>query len=468
MRLSSANLARLSADTDRFGYDRSAQEIGIVHFGIGAFHRAHQAWYTDLAMDAGDRDWAITGISLRSPDVARQLNPQNGLYSVTEQSAAGGRTRIVGSVHDVIVASERADAAVSAVAAPQTRIVSFTVTEKGYCRAADGTLDPFLAHDGSIFSFLERGMRRRRDSGLPGLTLLSCDNLADNGHQLERLMREHLDRAAPDLVSWFEAECTCPSTMVDRIVPATTAADRKKVATALGSLEDQGAVVTEPFSQWVIEDKFAGARPRWEVVGAQLVNEVAPYETAKLRMLNGAHSAIAYLGLERGHSYVHEAVADPVILPLVSQLMLSEALPTIKAAPDQNLGKYAADLLARFENPALRHRLIQIAMDGSQKIPQRWLETLAERQRAGQPCPAILAAIAAWMRHVRGDNVALWGAVDDPRADQLADIWHAEGQAGVATAMFGPNGLFASTWAARPDDLAALDRLIGAKVGSRN
>lgn len=458
-RLSSATLPGVPAGVVRPGYDRTAQAAGIVHFGIGAFHRAHQAWYTDLAMAAGDADWGILGVSLRSPSVARQMNPQDGLYTVTECSAQGNATRIVGSVQRVIVASEDGEAVIGALAAPETRIVTFTITEKGYCRAADGSLDPFLAHAGSIYPFLEAGLRRRRDSGLPGLTLLSCDNLAHNGRQLERLTAEYLTQVDPALARWVARECTFPCSMVDRIVPATTAADRKAVAAAIG-LEDDGAVMTEPFSQWVIEDRFAGAHPGWERVGADLVSDVAPYEAAKLRMLNGAHSALAYLGLENGHSFVHEAVSDPAIRPLVERLMRVEALPTISAAPGQDLNAYADALLERFGNPALNHRLIQIAMDGSQKVPQRWLETLAENRALGRECPAILAALAAWLRHVRGDNEASWGPVDDPKAGALSDTWRGHEVAGVIAAVLGRDGIVASAWDPQPDEVAQLASLL--------
>ncbi|TCM38337.1 mannitol dehydrogenase family protein [Novosphingobium sp. ST904] len=463
MRLSTASLPQLPADIARPRYERGAQAAGIVHFGIGAFHRAHQAWYTDRAMAAGDRDWAITGVSLRSANVARQMNPQDGLYTLTECSAAGNETVVIGSVGRVLVASEEPEAVIAALAAPETRIVTFTITEKGYCRAADGSLEPFLAHHGSVYAFLEQGLRRRRDADLPGLTLLSCDNLADNGRQLERLMAEYLARHDPELGAWVAAHCAFPCSMVDRIVPATTAADRKTVAAATG-LEDQGAVMTEPFSQWVIEDKFAGPRPAWEAVGAQLVGDVAPYEAAKLRMLNGAHSALAYLGLEHGHAFVHEAVADPAIRPLIERLMRVEAQPTIAAAPGQDLDAYAEALLARFANPALQHRLIQIAMDGSQKIPQRWLETLAANQAEGRHCPAILSALAAWMRHVRGDNAVNWGPVDDPMAVRLADLWREEGPGGMPRALFGEHGLFAATWRASAGDFESLAEHLGQRV----
>ncbi len=434
------------AEAERFGYDRDAQNLGIVHFGIGAFHRAHQAWYTDLAMSAGDRDWMIAGVSLRSGAVAHTMNPQEGLYTVTERSAAGADTRIVGAVREVLVASHEAEAVVAALAAPSVHIASLTITEKGYCRAADGSLDPALAGEDSVFAYLAAGLRRRHDAGLPGLTLLSCDNLADNGAQLSRLMGEYLEVSDPGLLDWFLRECTCPATMVDRIVPATTPQDIAEVADRLDGLCDEAAVVTEPFSQWVIEDYFAGPRPRWDAVGAQLVSDVRPYETAKLRMLNGAHSALAYLGLGAGHQFVHQAVADPAIRPLIEQLMRQEAAPTLAVPPGQDLDGYADALLARFANPALQHRLIQIAMDGSQKVPQRWLETLAARQASALQSPAILTALGGWLRHLRGDTGAV---IDDPLAVQLQACWASAGKAGVVEAMFAPGGLMASQW--RPD-----------------
>ena len=444
MRLSPEALAGLPADVARPLYDRDAQAVGIVHFGIGAFHRAHQAWYTDAAMNLGaerrdDADWMITGVSLRSPGVARQMNPQGGLYSVAEQSDRGMALRIVGAVRNVLVASEEPDAVIAAVAAPSTHIVSLTVTEKGYCRAADGSLDFDLAHSLSFYYFVTQGLLARAKAGLPGVTLLSCDNLADNGAKLESLMLQYLERHEPDLVDWFSQNCTCPSTMIDRIVPATTDADRASVAAALGGLLDEACVVTEPFSQWVIEDRFAAPRPRWEAVGAQLVTEVAPYETAKLRMLNGAHSLLAYCGLRAGYAYVHEAIADPDLRRLAGQLMRNEAAPTITPAPGQDLDAYADALIARFANPSLNHRLIQIAMDGSQKIPQRWLETLAHNQAQGRTCPAIREGLSAWIHHLQGHN----GPVDDPLADKLT---RAAKSNEPITALFGEGGPMAGIW----------------------
>jgi fructuronate reductase len=437
VRLSSATLDRLPRDVARFDYDRAAQRTCIVHLGIGAFHRAHQAVYTDAAMSAGDRDWAITGVSLRSAQIRDALAPQDGLYTVTQSGPGGGSTQVVGAVSQVLVAPEDPDAVARVVAAADTRIVTLTVTEKGYLRLPDGTLDfDAAARSGTIYAHLERAFRERRAAGLPGVTLISCDNLADNGHVLGRAMAAYLDRFAPDLSAWFASECTCPATMVDRIVPAATDAGLAAAEARLG-LHDEGALLTEPFRQWVIEDRFAGPRPRWEGAGAQLVANVRPFETAKLRMLNGAHSALAYLGLAAGLSFVHEAIADPVIGPLVARLMREEAAPSIHVAPGQDLAGYADALLARFANAALPHRLAQIATDGSQKIGARWLEPLAVNRARGHDCPATLTALAAWVLFVRGDG----GRVDDPLAPKLAHLWRIAGEDGIVDALFAEGGM---------------------------
>lgn len=460
MRLGRETAAQLAASVERPGYDPASQKCGIVHFGIGAFHRAHQAAYTDAAMAAGDRDWRITGVSLRSADVAAQLNPQDGLYALVERSSDAVAMRLIGSVAGVIVAPAAPDDVIAAIASPDTHIVSFTVTEKGYVRRADGTLDTdnaALASDLSggvprtIYGFVAAGLARRKAAGLPGLTLLSCDNLADNGRQLAMLMSAYLEATDPALAEWFAAHCRCPGTMIDRIVPAMTAQDRAWVAAQIG-VRDEGAIITEPFTQWVIEDDFAGPRPRWEAVGAQLVDDVRPYEAAKLRMLNGAHSALAYLGLDAGHEFVHQAVADPAIRPVIEAIMRGEAAATLDPASGIDTAAYADQLLERFANSALQHRLMQIAMDGSQKIPQRWLEPLAINQAASRASPATLQALTAWVRHVRGDV----RSVDDPQADALAKLWKLYGADGIVDALFGPQGVFAATWTATPAEKAQL------------
>jgi fructuronate reductase len=442
-------LNAIATDIGRPGYDREARGIGIVHFGIGAFHRAHMAAYTDEAMAEDKGAWRILGVSLRSPTVRDQMRPQDGLYTLVERSDAGSKARIVGAIADVLVANEERERLIDTLSASTTYIASFTITEKGYCRAADGSLDPKLADNRSAYAYLAQAFKRRRDAGLPGLTLLSCDNLANNGAQLKKLMHAYLEREAPDIVAWFDAECTCPSTMIDRIVPATTEVDRAATETLLG-LRDEAMVVTEPFSQWVIEDDFVGPRPAWEKHGASITSDVAPFETAKLRMLNGAHSALAYLGLQRGHEFVHQAIADPELAVLINRLMRDEAAPSLTPATSQDLQVYADALIARFANPALNHRLIQIAMDGSQKIPQRWLETLAFHQKNGGHCPAILSAIAAWLCHLRGDN----GTVDDPMAERLLATLRQASGGDLMEAVFGRNGPMASHWTPSVDSLS--------------
>lgn len=455
MRLTPARLGRLAPDVECFHYDRARQKVGIVHFGIGAFHRAHQAWYTDLAMDAGESDWAISGVSLRSDRVAGQLGPQFGLYSLTQRHGVSAETRVIGAVREVLVGGEDAKAIVARLGSADCRIASFTVTEKGYCRADDGALDFALA-GASFYEPLAVGLEARMEAGLPGITLMSCDNLAGNGRILASLFLEWCEAKHPALAGWVERECAFPSTMVDRIVPATTPDDLDEVERRLG-MRDEGAVVTERFSQWVIEDRFVGPRPGWEKHGARIVPDAAPYETAKLRMLNGAHSLLAYCGLDRGYEFVHEAIADPGLRILADRLMREEAALSFAPADGQDLTRYADALIRRFVDPALRHRLLQIAMDGSQKIPQRWLATLAVHQREGRQCPAILQAIACWLRHVRGDL----RRVDDPMAERLAGLWRSEGRGGIAPALFGTNGLFAPHWRASEDDLRTIEQFLG-------
>ncbi len=439
MRLSTATTGHLPPEVARPTYDRDAQAIGIVHFGIGAFTRAHQAWYTDLAMAAGERDWAICGVSMRSRTVTDQLAPQDGLYTLT----AGGRTQLIGAVSEVLHAREDAAAIIARLADPACHIVSFTVTEKGYARAKDGTLDIRQAEAG-FYPLLAQGLARRMAKGLPGVTLLCCDNLAANGKVLGRLMGQWLAARAPEVAEWFVRDCRTPSTMVDRIVPRSDPTDLEALAERLG-MKDYGAVVTEPFSQWVIEDDFAGPRPRWEAHGVQLVSDVAPFEIAKLRMLNGAHSLLAYAGLRAGYTYVHEAVADPALRGLARMLMLDEAAPTVPPAPGLDLAVYAEALLSRFADPALSHRLAQIAMDGTQKIPQRWLDTALARHWQGLSSSAIFAGLDCWLWHLADGRF-----VDDPVQAELLEAIAIGGQRAVVTLCFEGAGEHQPIWPGYP------------------
>jgi fructuronate reductase len=439
VRLSEATKVRLPEGIGLPGYDRSGAHRA-VHFGIGAFHRAHQAVYTDACNRDGAKAWIITGVSMRSATVARQLNPQDGLYTLTIRSAQGRDTRVIGSVDEVLVAGSDDEAIIDQLASPDCHLVTITVTEKGYCRASDGSLDLALASDG-FYPLLSRALSRRQEAGLPGLSLLSCDNLSGNGKQLGRLMREWIDAKAPHLRDWFTQSCKTPDSMVDRIVPAPSTNDLDELEQRIG-LRDEAAIFTEGFTQWVIEDDFAGPRPAWEMQGVQIVDDVAPYETAKLRLLNGAHSLLAYAGQDYGHTYVHQAIADPQLRALVKRLMLQEAAPTIDAGEGQDLSRYIDQLIERFENPALNHRLDQIAMDGSQKIGQRWLDVLAVQQGRGTICKAILTGVAHWLHHVSGHV----RPVDDPLADALQRACAEAPVAKAVKIVFGKTGLVQSEW----------------------
>lgn len=413
------------------GYDPETRGVGVVHLGIGAFHRAHQAAYLDDCMAIAPGNWRVRGLSLRSPGVREQLAPQDGRYLLVEQDAAGDRLRLMGAVADVLVVPEDPARAVTALADPHVKLVSLTVTEKGYCHdPATGGLDvdhPDIAHDlahpdrpRSAPGLVVAGLAARFAMGLAPPTLVCCDNLPDNGRVLAGVLSAYAALRSDRLSAWIEREVAAPSTMVDRIVPATTADDLARLRDRTG-VEDRGAVKTEPFRQWVIADRWSGARPPLERVGAQLVGDVRPFELAKLRMLNGAHSLLAYLGLRLGHTYVHQAIADPALARLVRGLMLDEAAPTLPAAPGLDVARYADALLARFANPALHHRLLQIAMDGSQKLPQRLLGTVRDAYaREVEPAAALLA-VAAWMLHATGRGPdGMRHAVDDPLAPTLA------------------------------------------------
>ena len=435
-RLTQAGLAALPAAVGRPCYDRAAVQTGIVHLGIGAFHRAHQAAYTDAVLAAGDTRWGIAAASLRSADTRDALAPQDGLYTLNTQGEESGFA-IIGSVGRVLVAPESPAALLDELCRPSVAIVSLTVTEKAYCRdPATGLLDeahPDVVHDlanpqapRSALGFLAAALARRRDAGLPPFTVLCCDNLPANGATVHRLLVRFAGLLSPALGAYARDEVACPDTMVDRIVPATTEEDRARVAAALG-LEDAWPVVAEPFSQWVIEDRFTAGRPTWEMAGAQLVSDVAPFEAMKLRLLNGSHSALAYLGYLAGHETVADAMGNPGLAAFVQGLM-TDAAPTLGVPPGTDVTGYARSLLQRFRNPALRHRTWQIAMDGSQKLPQRLLSVLQERVAQGLPIHRHALAVAAWMRYVAGvDERGNPIDVRDPLATELSAIVRATG-----------------------------------------
>jgi fructuronate reductase len=463
-RLSHAALDVLPAQVERPGYDRSAVSSGVVHLGVGAFHRAHQAVVFDDLIRAGDRRWGVRGASLRSPDVRDQLNPQNGLYSVLVRDGASERVRIVGALSEVLVAPEDPAALVAALGAPETHLVTLTVTEKGYkLDPATGELldsDPDLAADLASLAaprtapgFITAALAVRRERGLPALTAISCDNLPHNGARLRAAVLAIAARHDPALRDWIAEHAAFPQTMVDRIVPATTDADIEALAGRLGVL-DAAMVKTEPFTQWVVEDSFAGERPDLAAAGVQLTDSVAPWEEAKLRLLNGAHSAIAYLGGLAGIEFVHQFVARPAGARFVERLW-DEAAPTLSPPPGLDVAAYRRALMGRFANPALQHRTRQIAMDGSQKLPQRLLSTISARLQRGQSIEALGFAVAAWMRWQAGrDDAGQAFIVDDPLAGRTRELVERASQpADAVQALLTLSAVF-------PADLAADARFV--------
>ncbi len=430
-RLSSKSLDRLPASVQKPAYDRSACGVGILHLGIGAFHRAHQAVYTDDVLARSGGDWAICGVSLRQRTVQAQLDPQDGLYSVVERDGEGDRCRIIAAVTETLFAPEDPAALVSRMADPAIRIVSLTVTEKGYCHdPASGALmlkDPGIAKDlanpkepTTAIGFLVAALAARRDAGQPPFTVLSCDNLPHNGKLLAGLVQDYATQLDPALADWIAREGAFPCSMVDRIVPATTDEDRAAIETQLGQ-QDDAVVVCEAFRQWVIEDHFTLGRPDWEAAGAQLVEDVAPFEDMKLRLLNGSHSMLAYLGYLAGYETVAETMANPAFAALVRRYMDQEATPTLALPPGVDIDGYKDQLIARFKNPALKHRTWQIAMDGSQKLPQRLLSVIRQRLESGTSFEAAALAVAAWMRYASGrDEQGQAIDVRDPLAERFS------------------------------------------------
>ena len=432
-RLNNTNLAGLPSHIIKPNYNRAVLKPRILHLGVGAFHRAHQAFYTESVLNQQGGDWGVLGASLRSAKVGDQLNPQDGLYTVVEQSQTQ-QLQIIGCLLGVINAGKNPAELIAAIASEDTKLVSLTVTEKAYCHdPATGQLqldNSVIAEDltrypdsaTTAIGFLVCGLKARKEGNRAGITLLSCDNLPNNGEVLKNVVLAFAKQVDAPLAQWIETNICFPCSMVDRIVPATTEADLQDVEQAL-SVSDHGAIFTEPFTQWVIENNFANAAPDWASAGALLVDSVTPFEKIKLRLLNGSHSIIAYLGYLAGYDYVHETIADPAFKQLIQRYMDELVTPTLDVPEGFDLSAYKQQLIERFANPALNHRTQQIAMDGSQKIPQRWLSTLADLTAQGANTDILALAIAGWIRFLEGvrDSGERY-SVDDPMTDIFAEL----------------------------------------------
>jgi fructuronate reductase len=464
-RLSNATLAQARGARLPL-YDRARLPTRVVHLGPGAFHRAHQAAYFD-DLNHIDPRWGVAALALRRADVPQALAPQDGLYALATLGAPAP-LRVIGTHTALIHAGGEPAWALAALSDPGVRLVTLTVTEKGYCLGADGTLD--VDHSDirrdlaapetptSAIGWLVEALRRRRAAGVAPFHVLSCDNLPANGAKLSAAVRRLAGAHDHDLAQWIADEVQFPSSVVDAITPATDDALRASVGSSLGLL-DAWPVQRETFSSWVLEAIDAPDVPDLAAVGVIVTNDVAAHEQAKLRILNGTHSALAYLALAHGLETVAEAMADRDLATFVERLMAEEIAPSLPPSPGLDLGAYAASVRARFANPAIRHALSQIAWDGSQKLPIRLLPTVADNLRQGRPVALLALGLAAWMRFVR--RRAREGvAIVDPRADLLARIGAAcadEAQADVS-GFLELSGVFPPELVRSPELRAALER----------
>ncbi|MCF3939456.1 MULTISPECIES: mannitol dehydrogenase family protein [Gordonia] len=418
-------------------YDRRQMRCGIVHFGVGGFHRAHQARYLDRLLAAGDSDdaadWGICGVGVRPADAAMRdaLVPQDGLYTLTLKHPDGEvETSILGAIVDYLFAPDDPERVVEKLAAPETRIVSLTVTEGGYnFSPSTGEFDldnPEIVADltddavpRTVFGLVTEALRRRRDRGIESFTVMSCDNIAGNGHVAQSTFLSYARAKDPDLAEWIAEHTRFPNSMVDRITPATPPELRAEVLERTG-VDDRWPVVAEPFTQWVLEDTFSMGRPALESVGVQVVDDVTPYELMKLRLLNAGHQALCYFGYLMGYRYVHEAVADPLIAELLRRYMSREGRPTLQPVPGVDLDSYTETLIARFGNPSIADTIARLCQDSSDRIPTWLVPVIRDRLADGGDVPLSAAVVASWTRYAEGvDEDGDEIRVVDPLAAQL-------------------------------------------------
>jgi len=437
-------------------YDRARVTPGVVHVGVGGFHRAHQAMYHDRLMDqGGPLDWGICGVGVMPADRAMQevLDAQDGLYTLVIKHADGAdEPRVIGSLVRYLFAPDDPDAVIEAMAAPSTRIVSLTVTEGGY-NIDDTTgefdaADPGVAHDlrpGAVprtsFGLITEALRRRRSRGLPPFTVVSCDNLQGNGLLTRRVFTTFARLLDPELGDWVAREVRFPNSMVDRITPVTTDADRAEVRERFG-IDDRWPVVCEPYTQWVLEDAFTDGRPAYEQAGVQLVDRVEPYELMKLRLLNGSHQAMAYFGYLAGYRLVHEAAQDALFRAFLLGYMSEEAAPTLPPVPGVDLDQYQHTLIERFSNPYIRDTIARLCAQSSDRIPKWLLPVIREQLAAGGGIRRSAAVVASWARYAegtdeRGQPIEVVDRLADPLT-QLARRQHDDPDAFIANrAVFG-------------------------------
>ena len=424
-RLSDVTVNSAAPAAVRPAYDRASVRPGVVHLGPGAFHRAHQAYYFDELL-AADPRWGITEIALKSTSVKDAIGPQDGLYTLV-QLGEETRYRIIGVIKGLLTASQEPQAVLERLADPETKLITLTITEKGYCLGPNGGLDldnadvkQDLKGEGfpvSAIGWLVAGLKTRHDAGDRPPVILSCDNLASNGHRLKRAVLDFARASDAGLADWIEAQTRFPCSMVDSITPATDDALRARVSDAIG-LEDAWPIQREIFTQWVVEDILGDDGPDLASVGVTLSKDVEAFEAAKLRLLNGPHSTLAYMGSLKGHETVADAMKDADLAGFVETLMLQDIAPTVPPTPGLDTTTYSQAILDRFRNPAIRHLLSQIAWDGSMKLPYRLLGTVRDALAAGRTVERLAMPIGAWMRFIEGAKAA-GRTLTDPLADKL-------------------------------------------------
>ena len=445
-------------------YDRSRLTSRIVHLGFGAFHRAHQALYTDEVARKSDSNWGICEVNLfGGEDLINHLRAQDHQYTVAEKGGDATQVKMIRVVTESLhPALDGIDAVLEKMAAPETAIVSMTITEKGYCAdPASGTLDksnPLIIADlenltqpRSAIGYIVQALRLRRDRGLPPFSVLSCDNIRENGHVAKTVILEFAGLIDAELLRWIKDNVTFPSTMVDRIVPAATDEMFAEMAELLG-VSDPCGIACEPFRQWVIEDNFVAGRPAWDIAGAEFVEDVRPYEEMKLRMLNGSHSFLAYLGYLGGYPYISTTMTDAAYKQVAFDMMMKGQAPSLHMPEGTNIENYARLLIERFTNPSLKHQTWQIAMDGSQKIPQRLVPSLQYHLEQGSSFAWQALGIAGWMRYIAGtDEHGEAIDVRDPMAEELRAICDGHGlNASVVPALLAIEKIFPATVGKNP------------------
>ncbi len=416
VRLSDRTLPDLPLEVSVPTYDRAALRPGIVHIGVGGFHRAHQAVYLDELARRGSTDWGVTGVGLHSRAIGEVLADQDRLYTVVERADDGDRATVVGALTGYLYAPDDPEAVLTALTDECTRVVTLTITGTGYrIDAHTGEFDaddPHVAGDledpgnpETVFGYLVEALHRRRQAGLPPFTVLSCDNMQSNGSAARTAVVSFARLRDEELATWIDEHVAFPSSMVDRITPNTSREDRDAVAAATG-IDDRWPVITEPFRQWVVEDSFCNGRPPLEQVGVQFVADVTPYETIKTRLLNAGHSSIAYLGYLAGYRTTDEVMADPVFRAFLTRLMAEEIAPSLPTVPGIDLDEYQATLIERFSNPRMADQLARLGRRGSTKIPSYLLPSVDEAIDQGRPHDLLCLAVAGWLRFLRGHDYA--------------------------------------------------------------